>query len=126
MSDLEDEGRLEDFRRRFYAQKGNISSSAARVIVLSGARALPNAGNAAFFQTDLSNARNDDIQLLAFRVDKAFTLPGGYKVTGMFDLFNVMNTNAVTNFNLANGSKFNQINATVDPRTAQIGIRLSF
>jgi len=83
----------------------------ARVIVLSGARALPNAGNAAF---------------LAFRVDKSFTLPGGYKVTGMFDLFNVLNTNAVTNFNLANGSKFNQINATVDPRTAQIGIRFSF
>jgi len=98
----------------------------ARVIVLSGARALPNAGNAAFFQNNLSDTRNDNIQLLAFRVDKSFTLPGGYKVTGMFDLFNALNTNAVSNFNLANGSKFNQINATVDPRTAQVGIRFSF
>ena len=48
------------------------------------------------------------------------------KLTGMFDLFNALNTNAVTNFNLVNGSKFNLINATVDPRTAQVGIRLAF
>ena len=44
----------------------------------------------------------------------------------IFDLFNVLNTNAVTNFNLGNGSKFNLINATVDPRTAQVAIRLEF
>jgi hypothetical protein len=97
----------------------------ARVIVLSGTRALPNAGNAAFFQNDLSDARNDNIHLLAFRVDKSFTI-NGYKITGMLDLFNVLNTNAVTNFNLANGTRFNQINAAVDPRTAQVAIRLSF
>jgi hypothetical protein len=63
---------------------------------------------------------------MAFRVDKSFNLGSGYKITAMFDLFNALNTNAVTNFNLVNGSKFNLINATVDPRTAQIGIRLSF
>jgi hypothetical protein len=38
----------------------------------------------------------------------------------------VLNTNAVTNFNIANGSRFNQINATVDPRTAQVSFRLEF
>jgi hypothetical protein len=86
---------------------------------------LPNAGNVAFFSSDLSNARNDTIQLLAFRIDKSFTIQG-VKLTGMFDLFNALNTNAVTNFNIVNGSKFNLINATVDPRTAQIGLRLSF
>jgi hypothetical protein len=104
----------------------------ARIISLSGKAsatnpgALPNAGNAAFFADNLSNARADNIQLMAFRLDKSFTLGNGFKITGMFDLFNVLNTNAVTNFNLVNGSKFNLINATVDPRTAQIGIRLSF
>ena len=30
------------------------------------------------------------------------------------------------NFNLANGANFNRINATVDPRTAQIGFRVEF
>ena len=93
----------------------------ARIITGS----LPNAGNVAFFSSDLSNARNDNIHLLAFRVDKSFTF-SGVKITGMFDLFNVLNTNAVTNFNIVNGSKFNLINATVDPRTAQIGLRVSF
>jgi hypothetical protein len=103
----------------------------APVITLSGKAsatnpgALPNAGNVAFFASDLSNARNDNIHLLAFRVDKSISF-GTYKVTGMFDLFNVLNTNAVTNFNLVNGKNYNLINATVDPRTAQVAIRLSF
>ena len=48
------------------------------------------------------------------------------KFTVMFDLFNALNTNAVTNFNLLNGANFNKINATVDPRTAQFGIRFEF
>jgi hypothetical protein len=86
---------------------------------------LPNAGNVAFFSDNLANARNDNIHLLAFRVDKTVTV-SRVKITGMFDLFNVLNTNAVTNFNIVNGSKYNLINATVDPRTAQVGIRLTF
>jgi hypothetical protein len=97
----------------------------APVISLTGKSALPNAGNVAFFDTNLSNQRNDNIHLLAFRLDKSFTVQK-VKITGMFDLFNVLNTNAVTNFNIVNGSKFNLINATVDPRTAQVGLRLSF
>ena len=103
----------------------------ARVISLTGKAsatnpgALPNAGNVAFFLNPLSDTRNDNIHLLAFRLDKTFTVQK-VKFTGMFDLFNVLNTNAVTNFNIVNGSKFNLINATVDPRTAQIGLRLSF
>jgi hypothetical protein len=32
----------------------------------------------------------------------------------------------VTNFNLSNGSRFNSINATLDPRTAMIGARFAF
>jgi hypothetical protein len=48
------------------------------------------------------------------------------KVTVMLDLFNALDTNAVTNFNLLNGANFNKINATVDPRTAQLGIRIEF
>src|SRR5262249_37859982 len=81
----------------------------ARIITAS----LPNAGNVAFFSSDLSNTRSDNIQLLAFRLDKSVKVPGGMKLTAMFDLFNVLNTNAVTNFNIVNGSKFNLINATV-------------
>jgi hypothetical protein len=103
----------------------------ARIISLAGKPSatnpggLPNAGNVAFFSSDLSNARNDNVHLLGLRVDKSVTF-GAYKVTGIFDLFNVFNTNAVTNFNLVNGKNFNLINATADPRTAQIAVRLTF
>ena len=72
------------------------------VCARSSPRTLPNAGNVAFFDDDLTNARNENIHLLAFRVDKSFTVDR-VKITGMFDLFNALNTNAVTNFNLVNG-----------------------
>ncbi len=58
---------------------------------------LPNAGNVAFFTSDLSVNRNDNIQLLGFRVDKSIKLGGTAKLTGIFDLLNAINTNAVTN-----------------------------
>jgi hypothetical protein len=44
----------------------------------------------------------------------------------MFDLFNVINSNAVTNFNLRNGASFNEIIATLQPRTAEVGLRFQF
>ena len=58
-------------------------------------------------------------------MDKTFAF-GRYKFTGMFDLFNVMNSNAVTNFFLSNGANYNRIIATLDPRTAQLGVRFEF
>ena len=44
----------------------------------------------------------------------------------MADLFNATNSNAVTNFTLVNGAKYNQIIATLDPRVFQLGIRFDF
>ncbi len=44
----------------------------------------------------------------------------------MFDVFNLLNTNAVINFNLSNGSRFNQINGAMDPRTAEVSLRIEF
>ena len=93
----------------------------ARLINVS----LPNAGSTTFFQENNDQNRSDNVHLLALRVDKAVQLQK-IRVTVMFDLFNALNTNAVTNFNLANGANFNRINATVDPRTAQIGFRVEF
>ena len=85
---------------------------------------LPNAGTLRFYAENTENNRSDTVPILDFRFDKAFTV-GKYRFTGMFDLFNATNTNAVTNFILTQGS-FNKIIATIDPRTAQVGIRFSF
>ncbi len=86
---------------------------------------LPNAGTQTFFQENISNNRSDKTAILDLRLDKAFKL-GRYRITGMADLFNALNSNAVTNFNLLNGPAFNKIIATLDPRTAQVGIRFDF
>jgi hypothetical protein len=83
-----------------------------------------NAVPAPFFVEDLSNNRSDNVHLLNFRVDKAFTV-GKVKITGMFDLYNVLNTNPVTNFNLYAGG-FGDIIAVLDPRVAQVGFRVEF
>jgi hypothetical protein len=33
---------------------------------------------------------------------------------------------SVSNFNITNGTQFNRIVATLDPRTAQLGVRFAF
>jgi len=86
--------------------------------------ALPNAGTTRFFAENIQNNRSDTVPILDFRLDKAVHI-GRYKVTGLFDLFNSLNSNAVTNFVLTNGN-FNQIIATLDPRVAQFAIRFDF
>jgi len=85
---------------------------------------LPNAGSMGFYVEPLKSNRSDRTPLLDFRVDKAFPI-GRYKVSGLFEVFNILNSNAITNFVLTNG-RFNNIIATLDPRVAQFGIRFDF
>ena len=86
---------------------------------------LPNAGTSTFFIDNIDTNRSATVPIVDLRVDKAFSV-GKFKFTGMFDLFNAMNSNAVTNFFLTNGSNYDRIIATLDPRTAQVGVRFEF
>src|SRR5882762_1204386 len=89
------------------------------------AATLPRAGTVRFYSENIENNRTDTVPILDFRIDKAFRV-GRYKLTGMADLFNATNSNAVTNFVLVNGVNYNKINATLDPRTFQLGVRFDF
>jgi hypothetical protein len=86
---------------------------------------LPNAGTVTFRAEDTDSNRSDTTTLLDFRIDKSFRFDR-YKLTLMADLFNTLNSNAVTNFFLANGANYNRIIATLDPRTAMVGARFEF
>ncbi|MEW6322284.1 MAG: carboxypeptidase regulatory-like domain-containing protein [Acidobacteriota bacterium] len=105
---------------------GNVRAQSgwqyARLIRVS----LPNAGTQTFFQEDIDNNRSDTVTLVDVRVDKTFALGGRFRVSAMLDVFNLFNTNAVSNFNLLNGSQFNRIIASLDPRTAMLGARFEF
>jgi Carboxypeptidase regulatory-like domain/TonB dependent receptor-like, beta-barrel len=86
---------------------------------------LPNLGTVFFFVEPIENNRSDTVAIVDLRVDKTFGF-GRYRFTVMGDLFNMMNSNAVTNFNLLNGAQFNRIIAPLDPRTAMFGLRFEF
>jgi len=86
---------------------------------------LPNAGTQTFFQDDINTNRSDTVPLVGVRADKAFRF-GDRRLIAMFDVFNLLNSNAVTNFTLINGANFNKILAALQPRTYQVGLRVEF
>ncbi|HJR58456.1 MAG TPA: TonB-dependent receptor [Vicinamibacterales bacterium] len=87
--------------------------------------ALPNLGTVFFFVEPIENNRSDTVTIVDLRVDKTFGL-GRYRFTVIGDVFNALNSNAVTNFNMLNGTQFNRIIAPLDPRTAMLGVRFEF
>jgi outer membrane receptor protein involved in Fe transport len=87
---------------------------------------LANAGTVNVFVDDIKNNRSDTAGIVDLRIDKSFTVTKGAKITGMLDLYNLTNSNAVTNFFLTSGTTFNRVIAALNPRTLQLGLRLSF
>jgi hypothetical protein len=65
------------------------------------------------------------VPLVGLRADKSWRF-GDRRVMVMLDVFNVLNSNAVSNFTLINGANYNKILGALQPRTAQIGTRLEF
>jgi hypothetical protein len=86
---------------------------------------VPGLGSQAFLFDNIDEHRSDTVPILDVRVDKSFRLRRS-TFSAMLDVFNVTNSNAVTNFILTNGASFGQIISALDPRTAQVGLRLAF
>lgn len=86
---------------------------------------LPVAGTQTFFLEDINRNRSDLVPLVGLRADKAFRF-SDRRVMLMLDIFNVLNSNAVTNFTLINGPNYNKILGALQPRTIQIGTRVEF
>jgi outer membrane receptor protein involved in Fe transport len=80
---------------------------------------------APFFIQNLKENRSDNVSLLNLRLDKAFQIRQ-FKISAMLDVYNALNQDAVTNFNLALGPGYKRVTATLDPRVFQAGIRLEF
>jgi carboxypeptidase family protein len=86
---------------------------------------LPNAGTQTFYQEDIDTHRSDTVPLVGVRIDKAWRF-GDCRFMAMLDVFNLLNSNAVSNFTLINGVNFNKILGALQPRTIQIGARVEF
>jgi len=87
---------------------------------------LPNAGTQNVFVDNIDNRHADNATLLDLRFDRAIHVTGQVKLMGMLDVYNVTNSNAVTNFFLTSGTTYNRIIAAFNPRTLQVGLRVTF
>ena len=81
--------------------------------------------NCAFFATNMDQNRSEAVNLLNFRIDKAIPLGGSRKATLMLDIYNLLNADPVTNFNLSVTAPRTVI-AVLDPRVFQMGFRFEF
>ena len=79
---------------------------------------LPNAGTQRALTDDIANHRSDVAPLLDVRCEKTIKVHG-IDVTGMVNVYNLLNSNAVTNFFMVGGSTYNNVIATLDPRTVR-------
>jgi hypothetical protein len=70
--------------------------------------------------------RHDNITVLDLRVDKGFTVFRTLRVRGLFDLFNLTNSNAAETRTITTGTSFLRPTAVLPPRTARIGARVTW
>ena len=87
---------------------------------------LPIAGTVNVFTDDIDNRHADTAAIVDLRVDKSVKVAKDAKIGVMLDVYNLTNSNAVTNFFLTSGATYNQIIAALNPRTLQVGLRVTF
>lgn len=75
--------------------------------------------------TTSTASTSETVPILDVRIDKTVAF-GRYRVGIMLDAYNLTNGNPVSNFNIVNGTQFNRIIATLDPRAVQLGFRFEF
>ena len=87
---------------------------------------IPGTGtNQPIFLTDLSQNRSENVTMVDLRFDKAFAVGARGRVTLMLDLYNLFNSNAVTNFSLRTGDN-ERVIAALDPVAMKLGVRYQF
>jgi len=74
----------------------------------------------------LDSNRHDNITVFDLRVDKSFELGHGMRVRGLFDMFNITNSNSAETRTITTGTAYLRPTAVLAPFTMRIGARLSF
>ena len=87
---------------------------------------VPGTGtNQPIFLTDLAANRSENVTMADLRLDKALAVGAGGRLTLMLDLYNLFNSNAVTNFSL-HAADAERIIAALDPIAMKLGVRYQF
>ncbi len=88
--------------------------------------AFPNAGAEAVPAEAFDANRAPNVGIFDIRLEKAFALGRPGSVTAMLDIFNLTNSDTVTNARNRSGSRYHEVIALLDPRTVRFGIRWEF
>ncbi|MEQ1870134.1 MAG: TonB-dependent receptor, partial [Vicinamibacterales bacterium] len=84
-----------------------------------------NYGNATIRAEGANSRRTPNITLLDFRSEKKIPV-AGRKITGFFDIYNLLNSNGEQALTTTSGSSFLLPTAITAPRIARVGIRLDW
>ena len=88
-------------------------------------RAVLGYGSVPVLSEPIGTRRMDHITILDLRVEKSFRL-GRTRISGLVDLFNLLNANPEQNINWTSGSTFLRPLDIVAPRIARIGMKLDW
>lgn len=70
--------------------------------------------------------RQRDVVIADMRVEKEFTIAGPLRASGVFDIFNLFNSNAEERVNWTSGSAFLRPLQVIPPRVARIALKLTY
>ena len=87
---------------------------------------IPGSGFQNFYLEDVDRNRSDNVTLIDLRAEKSFDFGDHQRLSAMVDIYNLLNSNAETNFVLRTGPAFRDLIAALDPITLKIGVRWQF
>ena len=95
----------------------------ARTVRVRGGRTIP-----AFVVNvePIGTHRRPNLNLVQFRVEKRFQLPGAHVATVTFDLYNALNANTATGLQNRSGPDFLRPRSIMPPRLAEFGLSYRF
>jgi hypothetical protein len=86
---------------------------------------FPGDGNRTFRVEPIDTRRYPNISILDFRLDKAFTFGRYGRLTGQFDVFNILNSGAPVDFRRTSAN-FLEVTEILAPRVMRFGVRYDF
>jgi hypothetical protein len=85
-----------------------------------------NYGTIRLLAEPVGSRRQDHLTVVDLGLQKDVRLPGGTTVSGVVEVFNVLNTNSEQNISWASGSTFLRPLTIVPPRIARIGLKVDW
>jgi hypothetical protein len=71
----------------------------------------------------IDTRKQDNIVILDFRTEKGFKTFGGKKLSVLFDLYNITNSDAASNIQWGAGASFLLPSTIIGPRIARFGLK---